>query len=643
MVLINDLTIGDINSALIHLQRARGEVVGGEKGDTIQNISITNKGTSSRDWSNEIERLAKKVSDNEEEIERVRVELTELFNSLVDNHIINVEYIQEDRTLLIETNTDTFEVEIPEDNVKLYINDNVLYFQTPSQTKSVELPYIPLSEKGVANGVATLDSSGRLPYSQLPESAMEFLGEWDASTNTPTLKDGIGTNGNFYIVSVGGTVNFGTQSSPRLITFYPNDRVVYEGDNERWFRLPAGSVVTVNGLSGVVELNGTNVNYDNTSGSPTLKSKIDDVETKAETQSDWNESNSSAIAFIKNKPTIPPAQVQSDWTQTDSTQKDFIKNKIPIWITAGQSGSDMTPVDNITDGQMRPPTSNAVYKKFGGIDGIWAGTFTAGNTDYIKLGTLPRMGYGFCIEFEIISTYNTGGSTSTSKRITIQQGTNDTSDPIYYVKEEGASRVVLLDKLYLCSNFGWSESIDVYIRYNYQSQYTNNFYIRYSILSATVRNFEMSLAHVDYSEITSHSLVKEYDLHKEGLYLNNNIIDPADYRGIHSFKVTYQQSKIIPFAPWGYGLCMGNIDGAGNFCFAFSCSGNRNYAVNNWSTGSGFQNATLSDNVVTVGTTNYRYTMTFNNDNTITFAWGGGNANTVFARIAFIGMSTSII
>lgn len=361
MVLINDLTIGDINSALIHLQRARGEVVGGEKGDTIQNISITNKGTSSRDWSNEIERLAKKVSDNEEEIERVRVELTELFNSLVDNHIVNVEYIQEDRTLVIETNSDTFEVEIPEDNVKLYINDNVLYFQTPSQTKSVELPYIPLSEKGVANGVATLDSSGRLPYSQLPESAMEFLGEWDASTNTPTLKDGIGTNGNFYIVSVGGTVNFGTQTTPRVITFYPNDRVVYEGDNERWFRLPAGSVVTVNGLSGVVELNGTNVNYDNTSGSPTLKSKIDDVETKAETQADWNESNSSAIAFIKNKPTIPPAQVQSDWTQTDSTQKDFIKNKIPIWITAGQSGSDMTPVDNITDGQMRPPTSNAVF------------------------------------------------------------------------------------------------------------------------------------------------------------------------------------------------------------------------------------------------------------------------------------------
>jgi hypothetical protein len=327
----------------------------------IQNISITNKGTSSRDWSNEIERLAKKVSDNEEEIERVRVELTELFNSLVDNHIINVEYIQEDRTLVIETNTDTFEVEIPEDNVKLYINDNVLYFQTPSQTKSVELPYIPLSEKGVANGVATLDASGRLPYSQLPESAMEFLGEWDASTNTPTLKDGTGTNGNFYIVTVGGTVNFGTQASPRIITFYPNDRVVYEGDNARWFRLPAGSVVTVNGLSGVVELNGTNVNYDNTNGSPTLKAKIDDVETIAETQSDWNETNSSAVSFIKNKPTIPSAQVQSDWTQTDSTQKDFIKNKIPIWITAGQSGSDMTPVDNITDGQMRPPTSNAVF------------------------------------------------------------------------------------------------------------------------------------------------------------------------------------------------------------------------------------------------------------------------------------------
>lgn len=44
-------------------------------------------------------------------------------------------------------------------------------------------------------------------------------------------------------------------------------------------------------------------------------------------QSDWNETNTSSDAFIKNKPTIPDAQIQSDWNQTNTSAKDYIKNK----------------------------------------------------------------------------------------------------------------------------------------------------------------------------------------------------------------------------------------------------------------------------------------------------------------------------
>jgi len=95
---------------------------------------------------------------------------------------------------------------------------------------------IPITEKGTANGVATLDANGRIPYSQLPESAMEYKGTWDASTNTPTLVDGIGTNGDFYIVSADGTVTF---SAGRTFTFYVNDRVIYDGSVDEWVRLPA--------------------------------------------------------------------------------------------------------------------------------------------------------------------------------------------------------------------------------------------------------------------------------------------------------------------------------------------------------------------------------------------------------------------
>ena len=47
----------------------------------------------------------------------------------------------------------------------------------------------------------------------------------------------------------------------------------------------------------------------------------------APVQSDWNESDSSSLAYIQNKPTIPAAQVQSDWNQSDNTAVDYIKNK----------------------------------------------------------------------------------------------------------------------------------------------------------------------------------------------------------------------------------------------------------------------------------------------------------------------------
>ena len=66
------------------------------------------------------------------------------------------------------------------------------------------------SNRGQANGVASLDASGKVPTSELPFELMEFLGNWDASTNTPTLSNtDVGAQGNTYRVSVAGTVDFG--------------------------------------------------------------------------------------------------------------------------------------------------------------------------------------------------------------------------------------------------------------------------------------------------------------------------------------------------------------------------------------------------------------------------------------------------
>ena len=64
----------------------------------------------------------------------------------------------------------------------------------------------------------------------------------------------------------------------------------------------------------------------------TEQSKLANIAANAEVnvQSDWNESDSSSDAYVKNKPSIPAAQIQSDWNQSDNTQLDYIKNKPAI-------------------------------------------------------------------------------------------------------------------------------------------------------------------------------------------------------------------------------------------------------------------------------------------------------------------------
>ena len=49
-------------------------------------------------------------------------------------------------------------------------------------------------------------NSIRLPSSNALNAAT-YLGTWDASTNTPTLASGVGTQGDYYVVSVAGTTN----------------------------------------------------------------------------------------------------------------------------------------------------------------------------------------------------------------------------------------------------------------------------------------------------------------------------------------------------------------------------------------------------------------------------------------------------
>src|SRR5665213_3280476 len=51
---------------------------------------------------------------------------------------------------------------------------------------------VPQTEVGAPSGVASLDSSQKVPVAQLPSVVMEYQGAWNPSTNIPALSDGTG-------------------------------------------------------------------------------------------------------------------------------------------------------------------------------------------------------------------------------------------------------------------------------------------------------------------------------------------------------------------------------------------------------------------------------------------------------------------
>ena len=81
---------------------------------------------------------------------------------------------------------------------------------SPSDNAALDSAFLKPSDKGVANGVASLDSNGKVPTSQMNDAFLgnvKYQGLWNANTNTPELESTPteGQKGFYWIVSVSGT------------------------------------------------------------------------------------------------------------------------------------------------------------------------------------------------------------------------------------------------------------------------------------------------------------------------------------------------------------------------------------------------------------------------------------------------------
>lgn len=108
------------------------------------------------------------------------------------------------------------------------------------------------------NGICGLDGTGKVALAQLPSSViggMNYQGTWNATTNSPTLANGVGTKGYYYKVVTAGSTTIDGNSNWTI-----GDLIVYNGTT--WDKVEGGTsdVVSVNGQVGVVTVAAVNQN-----------------------------------------------------------------------------------------------------------------------------------------------------------------------------------------------------------------------------------------------------------------------------------------------------------------------------------------------------------------------------------------------
>jgi len=131
------------------------------------------------------------------------------------------------------------------------------------------------NNKGQPNGYSSLDGSGKILVTELPNAIMTYQGTWDASTNTPTLEDGMSgvISGDVYRVSVAGTQNLGSGN----ISFEVGDYCIYNGST--WEKADTTDAVTqINGKIGEVNLVASDIPTDESS--ETVQDKLDELNSK---------------------------------------------------------------------------------------------------------------------------------------------------------------------------------------------------------------------------------------------------------------------------------------------------------------------------------------------------------------------------
>lgn len=188
-----------------------------------------------------------------------------------------------------------------------------------------------IATKGVALGLAELDATGRLPSSQLSLDAVELKGTFNP--NTDTLTNGVGTNGDYYIVSADGSYDFGAGSVSMLV----NDSIIYFDSTGTYERLSGSQVRSINGLTGDVTIDKASLGLDQVTNDAQLKRAAADFNTF----------------------TVKAEPVDADIVLIEDSEDSFNKKKVELANLIGGGGSggstawiygDISPLSEFANG-----------------------------------------------------------------------------------------------------------------------------------------------------------------------------------------------------------------------------------------------------------------------------------------------------
>lgn len=205
--------------------------------------------------------------------------------------------------------------------------------------------------------------------------ALNYAGTWNANTNVPALASGVGTKGDYYVVSTAGTTNL-----DGITSWNVGDWAVFNGSV--WQRLEGGVddpalSVKSNSTTGLMQITGP------AAGQTRVVTIPDANATMARTDAAQSFTGDQTLAT--GNLVIGTAGKGIDFSATPGTGTSELLDDYEegTWTTVWQGGVNVTGTPTFTNGK---------YTKIGRqvtLQGTWNATVTTGSTEMYGAFTIP--------------------------------------------------------------------------------------------------------------------------------------------------------------------------------------------------------------------------------------------------------------